>query len=163
MRWIISSLRVKSLLLATTVGASIPPSFIPRYGSSVTCRIATLRRSRMGLTCLSNPGLLQHRRIMLAAAESWDDSYQWSMWKRRARRSMKYVSMPIISIPGQPREQVRCSCDFRHRGVEALRSIRHRPCCREGDSPTIAEPPRRQRICSQRWRDEHSSPLHIPG
>lgn len=44
-----------------------------------------------------------------------DDSYARFMWKRRPRRAMKYVSMPIVSVPGQPREQVRplvvlCRC-----------------------------------------------------
>lgn len=51
---------------------------------------------------------------MTAAAE--DDSgagdrpakdFNKAAWQRRARRAMKYVSMPIVSMPGQPREQVR--------------------------------------------------------
>lgn len=47
--------------------------------------------------------------IMTAAASGADGpgkNYNKAAWQRRARRAMKYVSMPIVSTPGEPREQV---------------------------------------------------------
>lgn len=34
-------------------------------------------------------------------------NYNRAAWQRRARRAMKYVAMPIVTIPNQPREQAR--------------------------------------------------------
>lgn len=38
-------------------------------------------------------------------------NYNKDAWQRRASRAMKYVSMPIVKIAGQPREQVRLASE----------------------------------------------------
>lgn len=49
-------------------------------------------------------------RRLLSIVMTTDDpnkNYNRAAWQRRARRAMKYVAMPIVTIPNQPREQAR--------------------------------------------------------
>lgn len=114
MRWRASSLAVDCLLASAMKAHS---SFVtgPRCCCSSARPKTTPTPPRsccpVGLRT-SSPRRLWRQRVISATQMSdtpgADDSYKRFMWKRRARRAMKYVSMPIVSVPGQPREQVCC-------------------------------------------------------
>lgn len=111
MGWTSSLMGVGSLVLIVAGYGPSLATVIPCWRCSTAYCGPTARRSRtIRMSHVSNKRLQQQRRVMSAAAEGSGDSYKWAMWKGRARRAMKYVSMPIVSIPGQPREQVRSAC-----------------------------------------------------
>lgn len=117
MRLRVSLLAVQCLLIGA-IGWVYPPTLIFPVGGGGSM-LKRPRTSRL-LLLQRDEQQLQHQRglrglrllhtIMTAAADSGADgpgkNYNKAAWQRRARRAMKYVSMPIVNTPGQPREQV---------------------------------------------------------
>ncbi|CAM9148565.1 unnamed protein product [Ascophyllum nodosum] len=49
---------------------------------------------------------------IVMTADGPNRNYNRAAWQRRARRAMKYVYLPIVRIPGQPREQLALAISF---------------------------------------------------
>lgn len=118
------SLLAAECLLIGAIGWVYPPALIVPAGG----RGSMLKRPRTSRLLLQRDeqqhqrGLLRGLRlqrllhtIMTAAASGADGpgkNYNKAAWQRRARRAMKYVSMPIVSTPGEPREQLMVALPF---------------------------------------------------
>lgn len=85
---------------------AMPPSVGRRGGDAGV--IVNNPRTRCALHYQRQLNLPPPRRLSIVmTTDDPNKNYNRAAWQRRARRAMKYVSMPIVTIPNQPREQVR--------------------------------------------------------
>lgn len=129
MRWKISLLAAEGFLASATGWSCNPLVFFPACEGSTFKRPRARHQEQKKLAqqqqgqVVEFKGLRRRRRVlhttMTAAAGGSggggdrDDrgdcpskNYNKDAWQRRASRAMKYVSMPIVKMAGQPREQV---------------------------------------------------------
>ncbi|CAM9866857.1 unnamed protein product [Discosporangium mesarthrocarpum] len=74
-----------------------------------------VRRRRLPGCCPWEDEYSRRQTLLFSGYPPDEPTPSWSQretWKRKARRSMKYVSMPITSFPGQPREQLMVGLTF---------------------------------------------------
>lgn len=173
MRWKVSLLAAEGFLAGATGWSCNPLVVSPACGGDSTFKRPRARHQEQKKQQLAQQqqhqgqvvefkGFRRRRRLlhttMTAAAgggsgdrgDCPSKNYNKDAWQRRASRAMKYVSMPIVKMAGQPREQVKISLFLESRDSQ------HSDACFFPRCAALFRVGRE----AQRWREESGVTQH---